>query len=216
MFQHKHYPKWAAEAGLPVPCTDCGFVPFDHYMVWDELWAKAGLDPREICCLECLERRLGRPLGVDDFPPLPVNRLAYAAARHWRKWRSRMFVIHLSVAVRIGDTVPVPTGVKAPIDQWLAAAVITRGYVLRSVDRDGRVGESLSGQAILDLVAEYAAIKPHDLRRTCAKLCRRAGGELEQIQLLLGHASIATTERYLGTQQNLVHTPNDRRPLTFL
>ena len=80
MFQHKHYPKWAAEAGLPVPCTDCGFVPFDHYMVWDELWAKAGLDPREICCLECLERRIGRPLGIDDFPPLAVNRLAYAAA----------------------------------------------------------------------------------------------------------------------------------------
>ena len=63
-----------------MPCTDCGFVPFDHYMVWDELWAKAGLDPREICCLECLERRFGRPLGIDDFPPLPVNRLAYAAA----------------------------------------------------------------------------------------------------------------------------------------
>jgi integrase len=30
-------------------------------------------------------------------------------------------------------------------------------------------------------------IAPHDLRRTTAKLCRAAGGELEQIQLLLGH-----------------------------
>ena len=44
----------------------------------------------------------------------------------------------------------------------------------------------------------------HDARRTCAKLCRAAGGDLEQIQLLLGHASIQTTERYLGTRQNLV------------
>ena len=59
----------------------------------------------------------------------------------------------------------------ARIDQWLAAAAITRGYVLRSVDRHGRIGESISGQAILDLVAEYARIKPHDLRRRCAKLC---------------------------------------------
>ena len=51
---------------------------------------------------------------------------------------------------------------------------------------------------------------PHDLRRTCAKLCRAGGGELEQIQLLLGHASIQTTERYLGVKQDLVHAPNDR------
>ena len=42
-------------------------------------------------------------------------------------------------------------------------------------------------------------LRPHDLRRTCAKLCRAAGGDLEQIQLLLGHASVQTTERYLGT-----------------
>jgi len=36
-----------------------------------------------------------------------------------------------------------------------------------------------------------------------------AGGELEQIQLLLGHASVQTTERYLGTKQDLVNAPND-------
>ncbi len=41
-------------------------------------------------------------------------------------------------------------------------------------------------------------IAPHDLRRTCAKLCHSGGGELEQIQFLLGHASVQTTERYLG------------------
>ena len=39
-------------------------------------------------------------------------------------------------------------------------------------------------------------IAPHDLRRTCAKLCHSSGGELEQIQFLLGHASVQTTERY--------------------
>jgi integrase len=38
----------------------------------------------------------------------------------------------------------------------------------------------------------------HDLRRTCAKLCRKSGGDLEQIKFLLGHSSIQTRERYLG------------------
>jgi site-specific recombinase XerD len=57
---------------------------------------------------------------------------------------------------------------------------------------------------------------PHDLRRTCAKLCRAAGGDLEQIQFLLGRdASIQTTERYLGSRQNLKEAVNDRLGLDF-
>ncbi len=52
-------------------------------------------------------------------------------------------------------------------------------------------------------------IAPHDLRRTTAKLCQAAGGELKQIQLLLGHSSVQTPERYLGTKQDLAHAPND-------
>jgi len=68
---------------------------------------------------------------------------------------------------------------------------------------------------VLQLVARYGrqigvTLQAHDTRRTCAKLCRTAGGDLEQIQLLLGHASIQTTERYLGTRQNLNDAPNDR------
>jgi len=53
-------------------------------------------------------------------------------------------------------------------------------------------------------------LAPHDLRRTCAKLCHTAGGEIEQIQFLLGHASVLTTERYLGCKQNLEEPVNDR------
>jgi len=48
------------------------------------------------------------------------------------------------------------------------------------------------------------------MRRTCAKLCRESGGDLEQIQFLLSHASIQTTERYLGSRQNLKEAVNDR------
>jgi site-specific recombinase XerD len=113
-------------------------------------------------------------------------------------------------------TAPMPTWVKLAIDAWTTAASITDGHVFRSASRAGRVGaEGLGEKVVWQLIKPYAkaagvpGIAPHDLRRTCAKLCRAAGGELEQIQLLLGHASVQTTERYLGTRQDLVHAPND-------
>ena len=113
-------------------------------------------------------------------------------------------------------TVPMPTWVKVAIDAWTSAAGVADRYVFRPVNRAGQVqGVGLSEKVVWQLLQGYAAaagvpgIAPHDLRRTCAKLCRAAGGELEQIQMLLGHASVQTTERYLGTKQDLVHAPND-------
>jgi integrase len=47
-------------------------------------------------------------------------------------------------------------------------------------------------------------------RRTCARLCRDAGGELDQIQFLLGHVSVQTTEKYPGCKQRLQNAVNDR------
>ena len=113
-------------------------------------------------------------------------------------------------------TAPMPTWVKVAIDAWTLAAGVADGRVFRSMNRADRItGEALGEKVVWQLVKPYAeaagvpGIAPHDLRRTCAKLCRAGGGELEQIQLLLGHASVQTTERYLGTKQDLVHAPND-------
>ncbi len=117
-------------------------------------------------------------------------------------------------------TVPVPGWVKHAVDLWVEEAGLTAGRLLRSMNRHGHLsGDSLSPNAILSLVSAYGAqlgvkLQAHDTRRTCAKLCRAAGGDLEQIQLLLGHASIQTTERYLGTRQNLADAPNDHIGLT--
>jgi len=113
-------------------------------------------------------------------------------------------------------TIPMPVWVKVAIDSWTGPAAVVDGYVFRPVNRgDQARGEMLSEKVVWQLLRPYAAaagvpgIAPHDCRRTAAKLCRAAGGELEQIQMLLGHASVQTTERYLGTKQDLVNAVND-------
>jgi site-specific recombinase XerD len=113
-------------------------------------------------------------------------------------------------------TVPIPNWVKDALDQWTRAAEVSEGKIFRAVVRLGKVwGRGISQNVVWYVVrtccqrAGLERIAPHDLRRTCAKLCHDRGGELEQIQFLLGHASVQTTERYLGCKQNLGHPVND-------
>ena len=120
-------------------------------------------------------------------------------------------------------TVPMPTWVNVAVDAWASPASVAEGHVFRPVNRaDCVTGQALGEKVVWQLIKPYAdaagvpGIAPHDLRRTCAKLCRAGGGELEQIQILLGHASVQTTERYLGTKQELVHAPNDAIRLKVL
>ena len=78
--------------------------------------------------------------------------------------------------------------------------------------QDGEVTANVVWYAV-KRCAERAGIQnlaPHDLRRSCARLCHGCGGELEQIQFLLGHASVQTTEHYIGCKQNLKEAVNDR------
>lgn len=114
-------------------------------------------------------------------------------------------------------TVPIPSWVKLAVDAWTKAAGITEGRVFRAIYKAGRVwGDGMSPTVLWDVVRAAARrvgienLAPHDLRRTCARLCHLAGGELEQIQFLLGHVSVQTTERYLGCKQKLRCAVNDR------
>jgi integrase len=121
-------------------------------------------------------------------------------------------------------TVAVPVWVKQGINAWMTAAGIEDGRLLRSISKGGKVGKvgkggkvgkSLSAWAVWSVVEQSAKeigierFGAHDLRRTCAKLCRKSGGDLEQIKFLLGHSSIQTTERYLGSEQEIAIAVND-------
>ncbi|MGI9071956.1 MAG: tyrosine-type recombinase/integrase [Bryobacteraceae bacterium] len=105
-------------------------------------------------------------------------------------------------------SVPVPDWVKRAIDTWTATVQTESGRLFRCVTKFGTVwGARITEKVVWHVVRKYAIrtqlgkIAPHDLRRTCARLCHIAGGELEQIQFLLGHVSVQTTEQYLGCKQ---------------
>jgi integrase len=100
-------------------------------------------------------------------------------------------------------TVPVPLWVKTAVDAWAEASEITEGRVVRAINKAGEIwGDGMTAKVLWEIVKDAATragiekLAPHDLRRTCARLCHLAGGELDQIQFLLGQVSIQTTERY--------------------
>src|SRR3979409_2150658 len=98
----------------------------------------------------------------------------------------------------------------------MIAAKIEDGRLLRPLSKSGKViGDELGDWAIRSVVEQSSKqigiehFGAHDLRRTCAKPCRKNGGDLEQIKFLLGHSSIQTTERYLGSEQEIAVAVND-------
>ena len=91
------------------------------------------------------------------------------------------------------------------------------GFIFRCVTHAGTVwGSGISEKVVWWVVGQYTKIaaieklSPHDLRRTCARLCHSTGGELEQIQFLLG-SSICRNHRTIPrSSQRLVHSVNDK------
>ncbi len=88
---------------------------------------------------------------------------------------------------------------------WLNAAQIAHGRVFRCVCRRGIVwGTKITEKVVWHIVKEYAGqlgiskLAPHE-RRSCARLCHDSGGELEQIQFLLGHRGSKGCQRKLGS-----------------
>lgn len=120
-------------------------------------------------------------------------------------------------------SVPIPSWVKLAIDEWAAAAGLESAQVFRAVHKGGYITDqgSITPQAVRDIVKEYGAqigipdLAAHDLRRTFAKLSHTGGAGVDQIQLSLGHASLKTTEKYLGVSQNLTNAPCDHLGLSL-
>lgn len=127
-------------------------------------------------------------------------------------------------------TLPVPEWARRDIDGWHEALILHfdrdayaaeqgesetqgGGPILRSLvgSKHGysyRPCRPLTDSGVESIIAKFGAslgihLGAHDLRRTMAKLMRDAGIPLEQIQFMLGHTHLLTTEKYLGGRLDL-------------
>jgi site-specific recombinase XerD len=105
--------------------------------------------------------------------------------------------------------------VKQAIDAYMETTQIHSGHLFQAIRKNGQIlHDHISAETVRDVVKTYARqcgfnISPHDLRRTYAKLALKNGAKIEQIQLNLGHQSLATTQVYLGTDLDLKNGPGD-------
>lgn len=100
--------------------------------------------------------------------------------------------------------------------RFTAAAIIHRKLFRRACRSGTSWGDGMTEKVVWHVVKMHAKkmelpkLAPHDLRRSYARFCHAAVGELEQIQCLLGPVSSQTAERCLGCKQRLREAVNDR------
>lgn len=134
---------------------------------------------------------------------------------HIQRREGRWVIVDL---VGKGDrvrTIPIDPFVKKAVDQWATAAGLSDGHVFRPLTKGGKLkGDKITPQCIYHVVEQWTkaagvTAAPHDLRRTYAKISHKRGAKIEQVQLTLGHASIRTTQDYLGLELDMENAPSD-------
>jgi len=156
------------------------------------------------------------PMGARDAALLAVMvacglRRTEIAELDWTQYQereARMCLIDVRGKGNRIRTVPVAAWAAGEVERWrgLQGTFEPIGRVWahgRPKHRPERMFGGLSAAGVWWVVCGYGErmgveIRPHDLRRTLARLMRKAGVDIEQIGAILGHAKIETTKAYLG------------------
>jgi site-specific recombinase XerD len=159
--------------------------------------------------------------------------------KHIQQREGRWAIVNLKGKGGRIRTIGIPVFVFESIERWAEAAGLTLQSdekIFKAIKK-GKYGEltgsleaggpkayksdgALTPQAVYKIIKFYALqlgidIAVHDLRRTSANLMLRAGAEIRQIQQLLGHESIVTTERYLAPMISVKESAADFIDITL-
>ena len=181
----------------------------------------------EIAYLKALRDRA--ILAVMIGAGLRRSEVAHLRFEHIQQREGRWIIANLIGKGEKPRSFGIPNWVKRALDGWTETAGLRRGRIFRALNKglrprlSGQVKTkygyvtdgNLTDQAIANIVDYYArsagflsgdgaaALAPHDLRRTAAGLALKGGATIRQIQAMLGHESITTTEKYLEPLMSL-------------
>jgi len=148
--------------------------------------------------------------------------LCSLTAAHIQKREGRWIISDIIGKRNKARTIPIAPWVHDAIQAWVDASGIKKGRLFVGVHVADEAEylkpfptDTACTQEIWRIIERYKGVigkdklAPHDLRRTYAKLARTAGAPLEQIQLTLGHDSLDTTKKYLGSDLDYKQSPSD-------
>jgi integrase len=111
--------------------------------------------------------------------------------------------------------VAIPVWVKQAINAWMTAAGIEDGRLVRSISKGGKVGKSLGAWSAWSVVEQSAKeigidrFGAHDLRRDVRQALQEERRQPGTDQIPPGALLDRTTERYLGSEQEIAIAVND-------
>ena len=150
-----------------------------------------------------LRRQEAAMLTFDDVKVQPVaNRMRTVLAVKGKGAKDRI--------------VPISDSLGNALRHW--GELVGDGRVCRRLTKRKGIGDALSPVGVFNIVRRHGEmmdkpeLAPHDLRRTYAQLGYEAGVPITQISILLGHANVATTQRYLNLELDLETTASDFVP----